>query len=162
MKQLMIPDPSLSLLIKVQLQCLGWQSCTDEGSFTRCDFKCTCRGVSFRRWTRHLSRISKEIHDILIHGTNGKECKGALQGTARAKACMMLHLKGLIKNVERRYRETGSETMKAEYETFMLHHTMFSMSRAASETGSFGCNSRRQKYFRSDNTFYRRTLQKFL
>ena len=63
---------------------------------------------------------------------------------------------GLIKNVERRYKETGSETMKAEYETFMNITPMFGMPRATSETGSFGGNRRRKKYCRSNVDVYRK------
>ena len=94
----------------------GWQSCTDEGSFTRAILNALAEEFHFTLDVPFES-YSKEIHDILIHGTN-KSVKVRYKGQ-RGEGVYDLVFEGLIKNVERRYRETGSETIKAEYETFM-------------------------------------------
>lgn len=83
----------------------------------------------------------KEIHDVLLHGTNGKEVKVYYKGQ-RGEGVYDVAFEGLIKNVERRYRETGSETMKAEYEEFM-NITPCHAQGTASEAGSTGCYGRR-------------------
>ena len=94
----------------------GWQSCTDEGSFTRAILNALAEEFHFTLDVPFES-YSKEIHDILIHGTN-KSVKVRYKGQ-RGEGVYDIVFEGLIKNVERRYRETGSETIKAEYETFM-------------------------------------------
>ena len=94
----------------------GWQSCTDEGSFTRAILNALAEEFHFTLDVPFES-YSKEIHDILINGTN-KSVKVRYKGQ-RGEGVYDIVFEGLIKNVERRYRETGSETIKAEYETFM-------------------------------------------
>ena len=96
---------------------MGWQSCTDKGSFTRAILEALCKEYHFSLDTP-FEEYPKEIKDILIHGTNGKEVKVHYVGQ-RGEGFYDVAFEGLIKNVERRYRETSSETMKAEYETFM-------------------------------------------
>ena len=96
---------------------LGWQSCTDKSSFTRAILDALCKEYHFDLDTPFEDYL-KEIHDILIYGTDGKEVKVYYKGQ-RGEGIYPVAFEGLIKNVERRYRETGSQTMKAEYETFM-------------------------------------------
>ena len=96
---------------------LGWQSCTDKSSFTRAILDALCKEYHFDLDTP-FEDYPKEIHDILIYGTDGKEVKVYYKGQ-RGEGIYPVAFEGLIKNVERRYRETGSQTMKAEYETFM-------------------------------------------
>ena len=114
-EQLMIPDQSLSI-DQGAIIVPGWQSCTDEGSFTRAILNALAEEFHFKLDVPFES-YSKEIHDILIHGTN-KSVKVRYKGQ-RGEGVYDIVFEGLIKNVERRYRETGSETIKAEYETFM-------------------------------------------
>ena len=115
-EELMIPDPSLSIN-EGAIAVLGWQSCTDKSSFTRAILDALCKEYHFGLDTP-FEKYPKKIHDILIHGTNGKSVKVFYKGQ-RGEGVYDVAFEGLIKNVERRYRETGSETMKAEYETFM-------------------------------------------
>ena len=120
----MIPDPSLSIN-QGAIAVLGWQSCTDKSSFTRAILDALCKEYHFDLDTP-FEDYPKEIHDILIYGTDGKEVKVYYKGQ-RGEGIYDVAFPGLIKNVEqrliknveRRYRETGSQTMKAEYETFM-------------------------------------------
>ena len=114
-EQLMIPDQSLSI-DQGAIIVPGWQSCTDEGSFTRAILNALAEEFHFTLDVPFES-YSKEIHDILINGTN-KSVKVRYKGQ-RGEGVYDIVFEGLIKNVERRYRETGSETIKAEYETFM-------------------------------------------
>lgn len=113
---LMIPDPSLSIN-QGAITVMGWQSCTEKGSFTRAILEALCKEYQFSLDTP-FEEYPKEIQDILIHGTDGKEVKVHYVGQ-RGEGFYDVAFEGLIKNVERRYRETSSETMKAEYETFM-------------------------------------------
>ena len=115
-EELMIPDPSLSIN-QGAIAVLGWQSCTDKSSFTRAILDALCKEYHFDLDTP-FEDYPKEIHDILIYGTGGKEVKVYYKGQ-RGEGIYPVAFEGLIKNVERRYRETGSQTMKAEYETFM-------------------------------------------
>ena len=115
-EELMIPDPSLSIN-QGAIAVLGWQSCTDKSSFTRAILDALCKEYHFDMDTP-FEDYPKEIHDILIYGTDGKEVKVYYKGQ-RGEGIYPVAFEGLIKNVERRYRETGSQTMKAEYETFM-------------------------------------------
>ena len=115
-EELMIPDPSLSIN-QGAIAVLGWQSCTDKSSFTRAILDALCKEYHFDLDTP-FEDYPKKIHDILIYGTDGKEVKVYYKGQ-RGEGIYPVAFEGLIKNVERRYRETGSETMKAEYETFM-------------------------------------------
>ena len=115
-EELMIPDPSLSIN-QGAIAVLGWQSCTDKSSFTRAILDALCKEYHFDLDTP-FEDYPKENHDILIYGTDGKEVKVYYKGQ-RGEGIYPVAFEGLIKNVERRYRETGSQTMKAEYETFM-------------------------------------------
>lgn len=115
-EELMIPDPSLSIN-EGAIAVLGWQSCTDKSSFTRAILDALCREYQFDLDTP-FEKYPKRIRDVLIHGTNGKSVKVYYKGQ-RGEGVYDVAFEGLIKNVERRYRETGSEAMKAEYETFM-------------------------------------------
>ena len=115
-EELMIPDPSLSIN-QGAIAVLGWQSCTDKSSFTRAILDALCKEYHFDLDTP-FEDYPKKIHDILIYGTDGKEVKVYYKGQ-RGEGIYPVVFEGLIKNVERRYRETGSQTMKAEYETFM-------------------------------------------
>ncbi|MDY3057976.1 excinuclease ABC subunit UvrA [Lachnospiraceae bacterium SGI.256] len=115
-EELMIPDPSLSIN-QGAIAVLGWQSCTDKSSFTRAILDALCKEYHFDLDTP-FEDYPKEIHDILIYGTDGKEVKVYYKGQ-RGEGIYPVAFEGLIKNVERRYRETGSQAMKAEYETFM-------------------------------------------
>ena len=115
-ERLMIPDPSLSIE-EGAIAVLGWQSCATKGSFTRAILDALCKEYHFDLDTP-FEDYPKEIHDVLIYGTDGKEVKVYYKGQ-RGEGIYPVAFEGLIKNVERRYRETGSQTMKAEYETFM-------------------------------------------
>ena len=115
-EELMIPDPSLSIN-EGAIAVLGWQSCTDKSSFTNAILQALCREYEFDLDTP-FELYPKKIHDVLIYGTNGKNVKVYYKGQ-RGEGVYDVAFDGLIKNVERRYRETGSEAMKAEYETFM-------------------------------------------
>ena len=115
-EELMIPDPSLSIN-QGAIAVLGWQSCTDKSSFTHAILEALCREYKFDLDTP-FEEYPKKIHDVIIHGTNGKSVKVFYKGQ-RGEGVYDIAFEGLNKNVERRYRETGSETVKAEYETFM-------------------------------------------
>mgnify|MGYP005761444805 CR=1 FL=1 len=115
-EDLMIPDKSLSI-DEGAITVLGWQSCTDKGSYTRAILEALAREYDFRLDTP-FQDYPKEIHDILIYGTKGREVKVHYKGQ-RGEGVYDVAFEGLIQNVNRRYRETYSETTKAEYETFM-------------------------------------------
>ena len=115
-EELIIPDPSLSIN-EGAIAVLGWQSCTDKSSFTNAILEALCREYGFDLDTP-FENYPKKIHDVLIYGTNGKSVKVFYKGQ-RGEGVYDVAFEGLLKNVERRYRETGSETVKAEYETFM-------------------------------------------
>ena len=112
----MIPDKSLSIA-EGAITVMGWQSCTDPSSFTYALLKALSKEYGFDL-TIPYEQLSPEIRDILIHGTNGREVKVYYKGQ-RGEGVYDVAFEGLIKNVERRYRETGSEIMRQEYETFM-------------------------------------------
>ena len=113
---LMIPDPSLSIA-QGAITVMGWQSCTDKGSFTRAILDALAEEYHFDLNTP-FEKYPEKIKDILIHGTGGKKVKVHYKGQ-RGVGVYDIAFEGLIKNVERRYRETGSDASKAEYETFM-------------------------------------------
>ncbi len=113
---LMIPDRSLSILDGA-IVVTGWQSCTDKGSFTRAVLDALAKEYGFDLGTP-FEQLPQEIQDMLVHGTNGREVKVHYRGQ-RGVGVYDVAFEGLIKNVERRYRETASETMKQEYESFM-------------------------------------------
>ncbi len=113
---LMIPDKSLSIA-EGAITVMGWQSCTDKKSFTYAILNALSKAYDFSLETP-FKDYPQKVKDILIHGTNGKEMKVHYQGQ-RGEGVYDVAFEGLIRNVERRYRETGSDTMKAEYEEFM-------------------------------------------
>lgn len=115
-EDLMIPDKSLSIN-QGAITVLGWQSCTDKGNFTRAILEALSREYKFDLDTP-FEEYPKEIHDVLINGTNGKEIKVHYKGQ-RGEGVYDVAFEGLVQNVARRYRETYSEASKAEYETFM-------------------------------------------
>ncbi len=115
-EQLMIPDPSLSIA-EGAIVVLGWQSCTDKSSYTRAILDALAREYNFSLDTP-FQDYPKKIHDIIIHGTDGKKVKVYYTGQ-RGSGVYDVAFEGLIKNVERRYRETASDSIKQEYETFM-------------------------------------------
>ncbi|CUO43187.1 excinuclease ABC subunit UvrA [Eubacterium sp. am_0171] len=115
-EDLIIPNPSLSIS-EGAITVIGWQSCTDKSSFTRAILDALCKEYKFDLDTP-FEKYPKKVHDILIHGTNGKSVKVYYKGQ-RGEGVYDVAFEGLLKNVERRYRETGSDSMKAEYETFM-------------------------------------------
>ena len=115
-EELMIPDPTLSIT-QGAITVLGWQSCADKGSFTRAILDALCAEYKFNLDTP-FEDYPPKIHDVLIYGTGGHEVKVYYKGQ-RGEGVYDIAFEGLIRSVERRYRETSSETMKAEYETFM-------------------------------------------
>ena len=115
-EDLMIPDKSLSIS-QGAITVLGWQSCTDKKSFTYALLDALSQEYGFSLDTP-FQKYPRKIQDLLIHGTGGREVKVHYRGP-RGEGVYDVAFEGLIKNVERRYRETSSETMKAEYEEFM-------------------------------------------
>lgn len=113
---LMIPDKRLSIS-EGAIQVMGWQSCTDKSSFTYAILKALTEEYHFSLDTP-FQEYPDEIKDVLINGTHGKELKVRYKGQ-RGEGVYDVAFDGLIRNVQRRYRETSSETMKAEYEQFM-------------------------------------------
>ncbi len=114
-EDLMIPDKSLSI-DQGAIVVLGWQSCTDESSYTRAVLNALAKEFGFSLSTP-FEDYSKEIHDILIYGTD-RMVKVHYKGQ-RGEGVYDVVFEGLIRNVERRYRETSAESTKAEYETYM-------------------------------------------
>ncbi len=115
-ENLMIPDKSLSIA-QGAITVIGWQSCTEKGSFTRAILDALSEEYHFDLNTPYQD-LPQEIQQMLIHGTNGREVKVRYRGQ-RGEGVYDVAFEGLIKNVERRYRETASDTMKQEYESFM-------------------------------------------
>ena len=113
---LMIPDKTLSIN-QGAIAVMGWQSCTDKNSFTNAILQALCKEYHFSLDTP-FEELTPEVQDMLIHGTKGKEVIVHYKGQ-RGEGKYPVAFEGLIKNVERKYRETSSEIMKAEYETFM-------------------------------------------
>ncbi len=113
---LMIPDKRLSIS-EGAIQVMGWQSCTDKSSFTYAILKALTEEYHFSLDTP-FREYPDEIKDVLINGTHGKELKVRYKGQ-RGEGVYDVAFDGLIRNVQRRYRETSSEAMKAEYEQFM-------------------------------------------
>ncbi len=114
--ELIIPDRSLSIMDGA-IAVLGWQSCADKGSFTRAILDALAKEYNFSLETP-FKDLSQEVQDMLIYGTGGVSVKVHYKGQ-RGEGVYDVTFEGLIKNSERRYRETASETMKAEYESFM-------------------------------------------
>ena len=115
-EDLMIPDKSLSIS-QGAIVVMGWQSCTDKGSFTRAILDALAEEYHFSLDTP-FQDYPKEIHDIIIYGTGGHEVKVRYK-SQRGEGIYDVAIEGLIENVNRRYKETFSEASKAEYETYM-------------------------------------------
>ena len=115
-EELMIPDKNLSIQDGA-IAVMGWQSCNDKKSFTYAILDALCREYKFSLDTP-FKDYPKKIHDVILYGTGGKNIKVYYRGQ-RGEGIYDVEFEGLIKNVERRYRETSSDTMKAEYEEFM-------------------------------------------
>ena len=115
-EDLMIPDKTLSIADGA-IVVIGWQSCTDKGSYTRAILDALAEEYQFDLHTPY-EELPQDIRDMLIHGTNGRVVKVRYKGQ-RGEGIYDVAFEGLIRNVERRYRETGSESIKQEYETFM-------------------------------------------
>ena len=113
---LMIPDKSLSIN-QGAIAVMGWQSCTDKNSFTNDILQALCKEYQFDLDTP-FEKYSEEVQDVLLYGTKGKEVKVHYKGQ-RGEGIYPVAFEGLIQNVERKYKETSSEIMRAEYETFM-------------------------------------------
>ena len=113
---LMIPDQSLSIA-EGAITVLGWQSCTDSGSFTNAILQALAKEYQFSLDTP-FQEYPEQVRQVLLYGTDGKEVSVHYKGQ-RGEGVYPIAFEGLIKNVERRYRETGSDTSKQEYETFM-------------------------------------------
>lgn len=115
-EDLMIPDKSLAIS-EGAIQVMGWQSCTDPSSYTYATLRALSQGYGFDLDTP-FKDLPKDIQDMFLHGGDGRELKVHYKGQ-RGEGVYNLNWEGLIKNVQRRYRETFSENQKAEYEQFM-------------------------------------------
>ena len=115
-EDLLIPDKSLSIN-QGAITGTGWQSCQKPGSFTRAILDAMCEEYGFDLDTP-FEQYPKKIHDVIIHGTGGKVLKVRYKGQ-RGEGIYDVAFEGLIQNMERRYKETYSESQKAEYETYM-------------------------------------------
>ncbi len=113
---LMIPDKRLSIN-QGAITVMGWQSCADKSSFTNALLQALCKVYHFDLDTP-FEEYPEKVKDIFVNGTNGKEVEVHYQGQ-RGQGVYPVAFEGLVRNVERKYRETFSETMKQEYETFM-------------------------------------------
>lgn len=114
--ELLIPDPSLSI-DDGAIAVIGWQSVTDSKSYTRCTMNALAKEYGFDLNTP-FEQYPEKVKNIILHGTHGKKVEVHYEGM-RGKGVYHVEFEGLIKNVERRYRESGSEGVKQEYETFM-------------------------------------------
>ena len=115
-EDLMIPDKSLSI-DQGAIVVMGWQSCTDKGSFTRAILEALAKAYKFSL-SMPFEEYPKEIRDVLLYGTGGREVKVHYK-SQRGEGVYDVAFEGLIENVNRRYKETFSESSKAEYETYM-------------------------------------------
>lgn len=115
-EELMIPDKSVSIADGA-IVVMGWQSCTEKGSYTRAILDALAEEYHFDLHTPY-EELPEEIRHMLIYGTNGRVVKVHYRGQ-RGEGIYDVAFEGLIRNVERRYRETGSEISKQEYESFM-------------------------------------------
>ena len=113
---LMIPDKSLSIN-EGAIQVMGWQSCNDGSSFSNAILRALAKEYDFSLDTP-VEEYSGEVYDMLIHGTGGREVKVHYKGQ-RGEGVYPIAFEGLIRNVERKYRETSSDIVKQEFETFM-------------------------------------------
>ncbi|MDD5935027.1 MAG: excinuclease ABC subunit UvrA [Clostridiales bacterium] len=115
-EELIIPDPNLSI-DQGAIAAPGWASVTDPGSYTRCIMEALAKEYNFKLDTP-FNQYPEKIYDIIIHGTNGKTVKVHYTGQ-RGVGIYDVAFEGLLRNIERRYRETASDSVKQEYETFM-------------------------------------------
>ena len=115
-EDLMIPDKSLSIADGA-IQVMGWQSCTDPSSYTYAILKALSKEYEFDLNTPYQD-LGEDVRHMLIHGTDGRQVKVYYKGQ-RGEGVYDVAFEGLIRNVQRRYRETGSDIMKQEYEQFM-------------------------------------------
>ena len=115
-EDLMIPDKTMSIM-EGAIVVPGWQSCNDKSSFTYATLDAMRKKYKFSLDTP-FEKYTKKVHDLIIHGTDGEVLKVHYKGM-RGEGVYDVPFEGLIKNVERRYRETASESSKAEYETYM-------------------------------------------
>ncbi len=115
-EDLMIPDKSLSIAGGA-IQVMGWQSCTDPSSYTYATLKALSEEYGFDLETPY-QELSEDVRQMLIYGTDGRQVKVHYKGQ-RGEGVYDVTFEGLIRNVQRRYRETGSDVMKQEYEQFM-------------------------------------------
>ena len=113
--ELMIPDPSISIADGA-ITVMGWQSCTDKKSYTRAILDALAKEYGFDLHTP-FNEMSEEARNIILYGTDGHSVKVYYKGQ-RGEGVYDVAFEGLIKNVQRRYRES-SERMKAEYEAYM-------------------------------------------
>ena len=114
--ELMIPDGRLSIN-EGAIAVTGWQSCTDKGSFTNAILQAMCKEYRFDLDTP-FEEYPDRVKELLLYGTGGKEVEVHYQGQ-RGRGIYPVAFEGLVRNVERKYRETFSEIMKQEYEAFM-------------------------------------------
>ncbi len=115
-EDLMIPDKTMSIM-EGAIVVPGWQSCNDKSSFTYATLDAMRKKYKFSLETP-FEKYTKKVHDLIINGTEGEILKVHYKGM-RGEGVYDVPFEGLIKNVERRYRETASESSKAEYETYM-------------------------------------------
>ena len=115
-EELMVPDKRLSIN-EGAIVVTGWQSCADKGSFTNAILQALCKEYHFDLDTP-FEEYPEKVKHVLLQGTDGKEVEVHYQGQ-RGSGVYLVAFEGLVRNVERKYRETFSETMKQEYETFM-------------------------------------------
>lgn len=115
-EDLMIPDKSLSIA-EGAIQVMGWQSCTDPSSYTNATLQALAREYEFDLNTP-FEELGEDVRHMLLHGTDGRQVKVFYKGQ-RGEGVYDVAFEGLIKNVQRRYRETGSDVVKQEYEQFM-------------------------------------------
>jgi excinuclease ABC subunit A len=115
-EELIIPDKSISLA-EGAIAVMGWQSAVDASSYTRCTLEALAEEYKFDLYTPYKD-LPKEIQDIIIYGTDGRKIKVHYKGQ-RGEGVYDVAFEGLIRNVERRYRETASDVIRQEYETFM-------------------------------------------
>ena len=115
-EDLMIPDKRLSIN-QGAIVVMGWQSCTDKTSFTNAVLQALCKEYHFDLDTP-FEEYPEKVKNVLFYGTDGKQVEVHYQGQ-RGRGVYPVAFEGLIKNVERKYKETFSETMKQEYESFM-------------------------------------------
>ena len=116
-EDLIIPDKDMTIA-EGAIAVMGWQSCKDTSSFSYAVLKAIGNAYDYDIFNTPINKFTKEMHDVLINGTGGRVLKVKYQGM-RGVGVYDVPFEGLIKNVERRYKETFSESSKAEYETFM-------------------------------------------